>query len=194
LCWTLFHTIAADNTMSHWVPADDIMSHWVPADDIMSHWVPADDIMSHWVPADDIMSHWVPADDTMSHWVPADDTMSYWVPADDIMSHWVPEPSISWVDQKLLPSQYGLCLIRFSATSLIWLLEFQEVLRILDRLDIRHYEGGKVVTLKNRSSLPPGIFLVLIFRGWVDPRAHGSVCSFGKNPRHHWGSIPRPSD
>jgi hypothetical protein len=37
--------------------------------------------------------------------------------------------------------------------------------------------------------------LVLIFRGWVDPRAHGSVGNFGKIPRlHHWGSIPRPSD
>jgi hypothetical protein len=53
----------------------------------------------------------------------------------------------------------------------------------------------KVVTLTHRPSLPPGVFLVLIFRGWVDPRAHGSVGSYGKNPhRHHWGSIPRPSD
>jgi hypothetical protein len=68
-------------------------------------------------------------------------------------------------------------------------------LRLLDLLDFRHYERGKVVTLKNRPSLPPGVFLVLIFRGWVDPRAHGFVGSFGKNPqRHHWGSIPRPSD
>jgi hypothetical protein len=68
-------------------------------------------------------------------------------------------------------------------------------LRLLGRLDIRHYEGGKVVTLTHRPSLPPRVFLVLIFRGWVDPRAHGSVCSFGKNPqRHHRGSIPRPSD
>jgi hypothetical protein len=68
-------------------------------------------------------------------------------------------------------------------------------LRLLDRLDIRHYEGGKVVTLTHRPSLPPGVLLVLVFRGWVDSRAHGSVGSFGKNPqRHHWGSIPRPSD
>jgi hypothetical protein len=68
-------------------------------------------------------------------------------------------------------------------------------LRLLDLLDFRHYEGGKVVTLTHRPSLPPGVFLVLISRGWVDPRAHGSVGSFGKNPqRHHWGSIPRPSD
>jgi hypothetical protein len=37
-------------------------------------------------------------------------------------------------------------------------------LRLLDRLDFRHYEGGKVVTLTHRSSLPPGVFLVLIFR------------------------------
>jgi hypothetical protein len=48
-------------------------------------------------------------------------------------------------------------------------------LRLLDRLDIRHCEGGKVVTLKHRPPLPPGVFLVLIFRGWVDPRAHGSI-------------------
>jgi hypothetical protein len=67
-------------------------------------------------------------------------------------------------------------------------------LRLLDRLDIRHYEGGKVVTLTHRPSLPPGVFPVLTFRGWVDPRAHGSVGSFGKNPQwQHWGSIRRPS-
>jgi hypothetical protein len=30
-------------------------------------------------------------------------------------------------------------------------------LRLLDRLDIRHYEGGKVVTLTHRPSLPPGV-------------------------------------
>ena len=41
----------------------------------------------------------------------------------------------------------------------------------------------------------PRRFLVLIFRGWVDPRAHGSVGGYRKTPhRHHWGSIPRPSD
>jgi hypothetical protein len=41
----------------------------------------------------------------------------------------------------------------------------------------------------------PRSFLVLIFRGWVDATAHGSGGSYGKNPqRHHWGSIPRPSD
>ena len=45
-----------------------------------------------------------------------------------------------------------------------------------------------------RPSLPAGGFLVLVFRGWVDSTAHGSVCSFGKSlQRHHWGSIPRPS-
>ena len=38
-------------------------------------------------------------------------------------------------------------------------------LRLLDLLDTRHYEGGKVVTLKHRPPLPPGYFLVLIFRG-----------------------------
>jgi hypothetical protein len=61
--------------------------------------------------------------------------------------------------------------------------------------DVRHYEGGKVVSLTHRPSLPPGILLVLIFRGSVDPRAHGSVGIYRKNPQwQHWGSIPRPSD
>jgi hypothetical protein len=68
-------------------------------------------------------------------------------------------------------------------------------LRLLDLLDFRHYEGGKVVTLTDRLSLPPGLFLVHIFRGWVDPRAYGSVGSLEKNPqRHHWESIPRHSE
>jgi hypothetical protein len=31
--------------------------------------------------------------------------------------------------------------------------------------DFRHYEGGKVVTLTHRPPLPPGVLLVLIFRG-----------------------------
>ena len=61
-------------------------------------------------------------------------------------------------------------------------------LRLLDRLDIRHYEGGKVVTLTHRPPSPSGGFLVLISRGCVYPRTHGSVGSFGKNShRHHWG-------
>ena len=68
-------------------------------------------------------------------------------------------------------------------------------LRLPDFLDFGHYEGGKVVTLTHRPSLPPGVFLVLISIGWVDPREHGSVGSFGKNPHwHHSESIPRPSD
>ena len=37
-------------------------------------------------------------------------------------------------------------------------------LRLLDFLDVRHYEGGKVVTLTHRPPLPSGVFLVLIFR------------------------------
>jgi hypothetical protein len=37
-------------------------------------------------------------------------------------------------------------------------------LRLLDLLDFRHYEGGKVVTLTHRPPLTPGVFLVLIFR------------------------------
>jgi hypothetical protein len=52
----------------------------------------------------------------------------------------------------------------FSATSLEWLLEFQEV-KALDFLDFWHYEGGKVVTLTHRPPSPPGVFLLLIFRG-----------------------------
>ena len=62
-------------------------------------------------------------------------------------------------------------------------------LRLLDLLDFRHYEGSKVVTVTHWPALPPGVFLVLICRDWVDPRAHGSVGSFVKNPQpHHWGS------
>ena len=53
--------------------------------------------------------------------------------------------------------------------------------KVSDFLEFRHYEGGKVVTFTHRPSSPPGVFLVLIFRGWVDPRAHGSIGSFGKN-------------
>jgi hypothetical protein len=33
----------------------------------------------------------------------------------------------------------------------------------------------------HRPSLPPMRILVLIFRGWFDPTAHGSVGSYGKN-------------
>jgi hypothetical protein len=68
-------------------------------------------------------------------------------------------------------------------------------LRLLDRLDFRHYAGGKVVTLTHRPPSPSWVFLVLIFRGWVDPRAHSSISSFWKIPqRHHRRSIPRHSD
>jgi hypothetical protein len=49
-----------------------------------------------------------------------------------------------------------------------------------DFLDVRHYEDGKVITLTHRPSLPPVVFLVLIFTGWIDPRAYGSVGSFEK--------------
>jgi mitochondrial fission protein ELM1 len=38
-------------------------------------------------------------------------------------------------------------------------------LRLLDFLDFRHYEGGKVVTLTHQPPLPQRVFLVLIFRG-----------------------------
>ena len=64
-------------------------------------------------------------------------------------------------------------------------------LRLLDRLDIRHYEGGKVITLTHRPPSPSGVFLVLIFRGRVDPRAHGSVGSSEKIPSHTTGERSR---
>jgi hypothetical protein len=64
-------------------------------------------------------------------------------------------------------------------------------LRLLDFLDIRHYEGSKVVTLTHRPPLPPGVILVLIFSGWVDPRAHGSVGSFEKIPSDTTGDRSR---
>jgi hypothetical protein len=46
----------------------------------------------------------------------------------------------------------------------MWLLGFRR-LRLLDLLDFQHYEGDKVVTLTHRPPSPPGVFLVLIFRG-----------------------------
>ena len=45
-----------------------------------------------------------------------------------------------------------------------WPEGFRQV-KTPDILDFRHYERGKVVTLTHRPSLPPGVFLVLIFRG-----------------------------
>ena len=35
-------------------------------------------------------------------------------------------------------------------------------LRLLDLLDTRHYEGGKVVTFTHRPPSPPGVFLVFL--------------------------------
>jgi hypothetical protein len=42
-------------------------------------------------------------------------------------------------------------------------------LRLLNRLEIRHYDSGKVVTLKHRPPTPPGVFLVLIFKAESTP-------------------------
>ena len=42
-------------------------------------------------------------------------------------------------------------------------------LRIPDFLDFRHYEGGKVVILTHRPSLPPRVFLVLILEAESTP-------------------------
>jgi hypothetical protein len=61
-------------------------------------------------------------------------------------------------------------------------------LRLLDPLDTRRYEGGKVVTFTHRPPSPPGVFLVLIFRGWVDPRAHGSVTASENIPSETTGN------
>jgi hypothetical protein len=37
--------------------------------------------------------------------------------------------------------------------------------KVPDFLDFQHYVGGRVITPTHRPSLPPGVFLVLIFRG-----------------------------
>ena len=42
-------------------------------------------------------------------------------------------------------------------------------LRLPDLIDIRHYEGGKVVTLTHRPPSPPGVFLVLILEAESTP-------------------------
>jgi hypothetical protein len=68
-------------------------------------------------------------------------------------------------------------------------------LRLPYFLDFRHYEGVNVFTPTHRPSLPQGVSWYSFFRGWLDPRAHGFVGSYGENPqRHHWASISRPSD
>jgi hypothetical protein len=53
-------------------------------------------------------------------------------------------------------------------------------LKLLNLLDFRHYEGGKVVTLNAPAAFTPRNIPALIFRSWVDPRAHGSVGTLGK--------------
>jgi hypothetical protein len=50
-----------------------------------------------------------------------------------------------------------------------------------DFLDVWHYEGGWMSASRTDRLHPQGKSLVLIFRGWVDPRTHGSVGSYGKN-------------
>jgi hypothetical protein len=55
--------------------------------------------------------------------------------------------------------------------------------------------GWWVVCLTYRPPLPQNKSLIIIFKSWVDPRAHGSVSCYGKNPQwHHRESIPIPSD
>jgi len=44
------------------------------------------------------------------------------------------------------------------------------------------------------AAFTPRIILVLNFRGWVDPRAHGTVICYGKNPRWRRETIPGPPD
>jgi len=55
-----------------------------------------------------------------------------------------------------------------------------------DFRDVRHYKGGRSSAIHIGRLYPRKKTLVLIFRGWVDPRAHGSVRrSQGKNPQWH---------
>ena len=57
-------------------------------------------------------------------------------------------------------------------------------------------QGWQVVSLTHRSPLPQEKSLVLIFRGRIDPRAHGSAGNPEKNPgdRRHRDSILGPFD
>ena len=64
-----------------------------------------------------------------------------------------------------------------------------------DFLDLQHYEGGKVVTLTHRSPLPPGGSWYQFLEAESTPGHMVQSVATQKNPqRHHWGSIPRPSD
>ena len=93
-----------------------------------------------------------------------------------------------WVDPRdiLKPEGKGGKAVPLQAWTGPWRIR---LVKAPDFQDVRHM---KVV---GRQPYAPAIFtsrsiLVLFFRGWVDPRAHGSVGSFGKNAqRHHCGSV-----
>ena len=59
-----------------------------------------------------------------------------------------------------------------------------------DFVDFRHYEGGKVVTLTHRPSLPTGVSLYLFLEA---ESTLGHMVPSVATEKVHWGSIPRPS-
>jgi hypothetical protein len=68
-------------------------------------------------------------------------------------------------------------------------------LRLLDILDFRHYEGGKVITLTHRPSSPPGVAWYSFVETESTPgHMVSSAASEKIAQRHHWESIPRLSD
>jgi hypothetical protein len=64
-------------------------------------------------------------------------------------------------------------------------------LRLLDRLDFRHYEGGKVVTLTHRPHSPPVVFLVLILEAESTPGHMVPSVASEKVPSDSTGNRPR---
>jgi hypothetical protein len=68
-------------------------------------------------------------------------------------------------------------------------------IRLPDFLYFRHYEDGKVVTLTHRPSLPSGVSWHSFLEAESTPgHMVPLVATEKKNQRHHWGSVPRPSN